>query len=553
MNQPAAPLHPREIPGLLRKFFWLWTLPALGIAAAAGTYAAISPESWKATQALVVRDEVAGNLSGQGRFDSTDALKAAQETVLEVARNQEVVARALRAVGPPADCDHSHRWPTQRDVLDACSQIRVSAPQGVEFGQTDVLHLSVEAQSRQRAVALASAVCDQLEARLRALRDHKAQSVLDELQKAVELARVDFDQSNRSLEAMERAVGDDLGELRVLNDSSNGESNLRAALNQIDADLREARARDDAVRQRLELLTDAKRDPEHLLAMPNDLLDAQPALRRLKDGLVDAQLRSAELLGRMSRNHPLAQAALTAESQVKQHLHDELTVAVRGLEADRQVSAARVAALEEQARQVTERLDRLAGLRARYGNLVAEADQRRQMLHDAERALADARARQSAAHAASLLTRVDSPLTGDRPEGPGRATIAAAGVAGGLLVGWGLVFLVAPIRARWERRSNGSIPFGRRAGDPPVGRRATDARFGRRAADRDASPPVQQPPGGAGGKPLGESAESAAEAVLSEAAELSSEIAARTGSAAETSTERPPELAVWSRRRGTDQ
>ena len=55
--------------------------------------------TWRASQAIVVRDE-AGGIARLGRFDSTDSMKAFQETVLEVARSREVVSGALRALGP---------------------------------------------------------------------------------------------------------------------------------------------------------------------------------------------------------------------------------------------------------------------------------------------------------------------------------------------------------------------------------------------------------------------------------------------------------------------
>ena len=46
------------------------------------------------------------------------------------------------------------------------------------------------------------------------------------------------------------------------------------------------------------LLKQAEADPTALVAAPCRLLDSQPALRRLKDGLVDSQLRTANLQGR---------------------------------------------------------------------------------------------------------------------------------------------------------------------------------------------------------------------------------------------------------------
>ena len=76
-----------------------------------------------------------------------------------------------------------------------------------------------------------------------------------------------------------------------------------------------------ANRQLLALLEQAQADPTRLMAAPTRLLDSQPALRRLKDGLVDAQLRTATLQGRMSAEHPEVISAKEAETQVAARLH----------------------------------------------------------------------------------------------------------------------------------------------------------------------------------------------------------------------------------------
>ena len=68
--------------------------------------------------------------------------------------------------------------------------------------------------------------------------------------------------------------------------------------------------------------------------MPNAVLDTQPALRRLKEGLVDAQLRAANLTGSLSAEHPQALAATTAVQKIKNQLLTELRVAIRTLDGD---------------------------------------------------------------------------------------------------------------------------------------------------------------------------------------------------------------------------
>ena len=194
----------------------------------------------------------------------------------------------------------------------------------------------------------------------------------------------------------------------------------------------------------LGLLNDAAADPGRLLATPSRLLESQPALRRLKDGLVDAQLRTAGLQGHMSAAHPLVLAAKEAEEEIGRHLHDELAIAARGVEGDRRLSADRVARLQGQLSETTDRLRRLAEFRAVYNNQVAETSNRTRLLERAQQNLAEARSAQAGAKAASLLTCIDSPDAGIRPIGPSRATIILLGIAGGLLLGFGVVFLTTP-------------------------------------------------------------------------------------------------------------
>jgi hypothetical protein len=110
-------------------------------------------------------------------------------------------------------------------------------------------------------------------------------------------------------------------------------------------------------------------------------------------------------------------------------------------------------------------LDRVARLRARYGNLVDDVQQRTEIVNQAKLNLADARASQSAAKSISLLTRYQEPETGDRPLGPGRTKIVAGGLFGGWLIGAGLVFLTLPNAQSRGRRWSDFLPFGRRAAD----------------------------------------------------------------------------------------
>jgi hypothetical protein len=164
-------------------------------------------------------------------------------------------------------------------------------------------------------------------------------------------------------------------------------------------------------------------------------------LRRLKEGLVEAQLLTSRLLGRRSPKHPDVIAAQFAEAEVQDSLRRELGTAIRGVEVDLAISTDRLAAVEAEIASGTARLERLATLRAPYANLVALTGDRAQLLEQARVHLAEAHASQASARAASLIGSIDAAHVGSNPVGPGRRAVAGAGVVAGLAIGVALVFL----------------------------------------------------------------------------------------------------------------
>lgn len=491
----------------LRTYYLLWVIPTVLFTAAAVTYALVRPRVWQASQAMLVRDEAAA-LDRQGRFDSIDSMQAFQETLLEVARSPLVVTEALRQLGRPANLAPSKHWPSESDVESLQEEISVSAPKGAQFGRTEVIYLAVKGPTRDEALRRTHAVCDQLEKHLASLRKARAASVIRELQDACDLAQQDLDAATERLASMESEVGGDLAELRVLNQSGSGEGNLRIALNQIKAELRQVQAAYNAQQEHRAFLRHAQANPDALLATPNQLLESQPSLRRLKDGLVDAQLRTSNLRGKMSHDHPLVQAAIRAEAEVRQNLRHELATALKGQDSDLSITKRQLDSLTAQREDLQGRLDRLAGMRARYSLLVEDVQQRTNILEERKKKLSEARASQTASQSASLITRFQEPHSSDDPIGPGNTLIAAVGLFGGLLTGVGLVFLVAPVgpNARRRRltdylglgrrssdqtprRTNTTQGAGRRADDQVPAAPASESNYGRRAED------TQQPPG----------------------------------------------------------
>ncbi len=467
---PSNTFTPGQLLHVLRRHVLLWLLPAVAIAAAVGAYAAVHQATWEASQALIVRNEASGAEKGPGKFSQPEEMKTVQETILEVVRSRGVLEAALKEVGPPADYDVTSRrtgflarleeadglgnpsyaghpavWPTDRDIDEARKNVKLAPPKGAEFGKTEVFYLDVRAEDRARSVALNEAIFKQLRVQFQKLRDAKAQSMIDELTKTVHLAKADLDGATAALAATEHRLGSDLAELRSMQDMASSDSALRRSGEDIRAQLRENAAAEKVNRELLAVVTEAQSDPGRLAATPNRLLESHPAMKRLKDGLIDSQLHTSALLGMMSADHPKVRAAREAEAEIGRNLHDELASARRGIEIELRLVADRHTLLEDQLAKTNGRLGGLAEVRAEYANQVTEARNRGVLLERAEQNLAEARAARASATVASLISRIDAPDAGIRPVGPGRITIALGGVLGGLLTGFGLVFLAVPV------------------------------------------------------------------------------------------------------------
>ena len=380
-------------------------LPTLLIAGLTAAYALVvyQPE-WQASQALTIRENVADDAPWSGRFNEAEQLKHTQETILELAKSPPVLAAALTRVGPPASCQHPQQWPTSEDIATVRDKTGVTSPNGAEFGTTRMFYLNVSDPDPQRAIQLATAICDEAEKRFRKLREQEGKSSIAELTNTLKLAEQELDHKTTELRKMETSAGSDLAELRMLSESFSGGSNLQTTLSEVKQELRQVENTYHTNQQLLSLLTAAQNDPSKLVATPNRLLDAQPALRRLKDGLIDAQLASSQLLGTMSNEHPRVKAALVAESEIRGHLHRELEVAVRGLRAEQELVQTHLAALTGKSEDLQRRLETLAEMRAAYSNQLVEVRQQTESVSRAQQELNGARADLSADEVTSSVT-----------------------------------------------------------------------------------------------------------------------------------------------------
>ncbi len=417
-----------------------WLIPTAVATVLAMGYAVVRPTSWEASQGLIVRDESNSKPDRPGRFANPEDMKTIQETVLELAKSRTMLAEALKAVGPASEIADPE-FPTDKDVTALQGAVKITPPKGLEFGKTEVFYLKVQSNNRDRAIALTEKVCEELQKHFAKLRNDKAEGLINELTKSVSLNRADLETVTARLTTLEKQVGSDLAELRMLNESPSGDSDLRRRTTEMENELRQARTSTQTENELLLLLEGTNNDPTKLLATPSKLLDSQAGLRRLKDGLLEAQLRTAQLAGTVSPQHPQYLAAKINEDEVKQQLRGELDTAIQGLKIEHKLTLERVATLERLLTEARDRIKALGAIRADYGNVVAEVRQRSEISKNAQQMLAEAKANQAGANVTSMITRIDTPDIGSGPIGPSRSQTVVLGACVGLILGLGILFL----------------------------------------------------------------------------------------------------------------
>lgn len=462
----TAPIPWKHLRNVLILFAPLWVGSMILFAIGGLGVALLTKDTWSARQPLVLRDEANGAVDRLGRFSSQTALKAAQETVLEMVQNPEVVAAALRQIGPP-DGSQDPSYPSSR-IVDATATecVNLAAPQGSEFGNSEMVYLRVKAESPERASRFCSVLLDNLTAHLREVRRIRADSVIVELTHARDLARQKLDSALARMKEVEIQVGSDLGELRNLNDAISGDGTNRRTMQETYRELQAAELETKRLESLYEVLLAGAQDARHLLISGDELLSSQPSLQRLKDGMIDAQIESSRLASIYTENHPRRRAAITTEREIAERMALEARAALNAMEPTLELNRERVDGLRNQHEALMSKLNKLAGVRTSYAKLDAEVRALTNQLSQAEGALSEAQASRSAALSTNLLSELGPPQVGENPEGLSGSMTTFGSMIAGLVFGLGTVFLVAP--------GPTGPTYGRRLNDYLTGRRSTD-------------------------------------------------------------------------------
>ena len=432
----------RQLGKIMLQWSPLWLATTAVTTALGFAYVAFYKEDvWVASQALIVRDEIGGTLNRQGRFDNKESLKAALDTILEIARNPQVVQQAL-VTQLPSDAEPL----TEKDINGFIGgQLTVRSPKGSEFGTTEIFYVDVRHNDKQQAVELNKAICVSLEKRLQDIRMSRYDGIERELTYALDIAKEQRTIATEQLKKIENDVGDNLTDLRSLTDSPSAGGTAKLQLDQLTGERRQVEVLHRQLQEDLRFLQALENDPSRVLVAPSNILNSQPGLKRLCEGLVDSQIQELQLSGRYTDAHPAIQAAKISREAIRQQLGTELKVARVALETEIKVSEQRIKLLDEQVKQSQNRIAELADIRADYANVLGEVRNRSTIIEQIEKDLAVAEANRRAAGESSLVTRIDAPVLSDKPIGPGTKTILLAAMMAGFLSGIGLILLLAPI------------------------------------------------------------------------------------------------------------
>jgi len=272
----------------IRNHAMLLVVPAiLGLVLAAFYAFFLMPEMWTARQSFLIRDDLSGTAFKPGRFDSEEARKSAQETILEVARRPLVVRSVLEKLGPDSMLAGSN-WVTDEVIEDTQKAIDISAPNGAEFGKTDAIVLTAKSSTRERTRKFIELLSEEITTQTNRIRSLRFESMESESYQAYQAAVKARDDAINRLNDLDQRLGSDFGFL-TLRGNQPGQPTQPSGVEAIQSEI--LRKQDELEQAEIVFaaLLKAFENPKQASQLPSEVAAAQPKIENTMAKLLDLQ------------------------------------------------------------------------------------------------------------------------------------------------------------------------------------------------------------------------------------------------------------------------
>lgn len=403
-------------------------------------------QNWTTRQRLLIRDDLLGQSFKPGQFSSFDTMKLRQETILDIARNTDVIRNTLTAVGPPTKSflSRSDEYPSVADIEGFQGQVSLSAPNGAEFGTTEIVVLSVRASKSERSQALIAKLLDEIERKAEEVRHSQLMSMEAELQAARDNAKTSLQESINQLREMETILGVDSITMANMTSSMPGDNSVKSEILQIQAEKRGFEAQLESLETSLKTLKQAESNPLLIVSSSSSFFRDQIKLAELAKSLVESQKTLAAAAGKYQDAHPQFQHASEQLNVTKRQIADELVLLNESLNSQIKELQDRIQRLGELIENNHVRLKLLNEKRGEHLAINAEITKRNEMLNQIEATLKTIQSYRNEDGNTVWITRVGLPQPSSQPDGLSKRATVVAGAVLGFLFGAGLVVLLAP-------------------------------------------------------------------------------------------------------------
>ncbi|MDC0265956.1 hypothetical protein OAK32_02635, partial [Mariniblastus sp.] len=183
--------------------------------------------------------------------------------------------------------------------------------------------------------------------------------------------------------------------------------------------------------------------PDRILGLSAEMIGILPALDDLKKEMIEKQAQFAVTTGLYLPGHPKYVQSQKSIEAMRQQIHLELDLCVTAMRNEVKDAKTRWSRLDKEMNSLDQQLTELSENRTEILTLVAELKERTEIANKAQSNLAEIKSLAEAG-VSNLIARVDEPQVSTRPDGPGKKLKILVGGFAGLMLGLGVVLLIAP-------------------------------------------------------------------------------------------------------------